>query len=121
MDSQAPTSSATDSSHILMLKCPITGCKWDYPSVFGPEQSFQLINIHISQEHVATSVPVVPPAKAPKLSPPKIDVGVDPETWQAFTIRWRQYCRGSQISREVQSLQLFECASNHLGNLLLRP
>ena len=37
-----------------------------------------------------------------------------------FTLRWEQYCKGSGISRELQPLQLLQCASDSLGTLLLQ-
>ena len=60
------------------------------------------------------------PIRAPKFEAPSIDTGVDQETWIAFTMRWEQYCKGSGISRELQSLRLFQCTTEMLGNLLLK-
>ena len=107
-------------SSTTTLTCPISDCNWRYESTFGVEQSFQLISMHVDREHAAQPQVVASTAKAPKLCPPKIDAGVDLETWQAFQIRWKQYCQGSQLSQESQSLQLFQCASEALGNLLIQ-
>ena len=110
-----------DPQQSIILKCPITDCNWRYESSFSEEQSFKLINIHVDKEHgnqqASSSVAA---SKAPKLQPPKIEAGVDCETWQAFKIRWNQYCRGSQLNEQMQSLQLFQCVSESLGNLLLK-
>ena len=84
----------------VIIKCPVTGCEWTYESMFDVEQSFRLIDIHVKQDHSQPSTPVAA-AKAPKLTPPRIDVGVTPEAWQSFQIRWKQYCRGSQIPYEL--------------------
>lgn len=113
--------SASIVSEITTLKCPISDCTWSYESPFDVAQSFKLIDYHMDKEHASPHSPATTTAttKTPKLCPPRIDVGVDPETWQAFTIRWKQYCQGSHIGVPSQSLHLFLCASEALGNLLL--
>ena len=105
-----------------VLKCPISSCEWSYESGFSDDQAnLQIINIHIDREHEKTqSHQHGTVAKAHKLIPPSVDVGIDQEEWISFTMRWKQYCRGSQMCEEMQSLQLFQCASDALGNLLLK-
>ena len=107
-------------SKTVKLECPIQGCQWQYNSGFNADQSFQIINMHVERDHAPQQQRQVAPTKAPKLIPPRIDVGIDQEAWAAFSLRWRQYCQGSNISPEIQSIQLFQCASETLGNLLLK-
>ena len=76
--------------------------------------------MHVERDHAVQQQCQVAPTKAPKLIPPRIDVGIDQEVWAVFSLRWRQYCQGSNISPETQSIQLFQCASETLGNLLLK-
>ena len=109
-----------DSSTTITLKCPVLGCSWTYESSFGAEQSFKLIDIHVGRDHATQQASVATAVAAPKLTPPTIDMGVDPETWQTFAIRWSQYCQGSQLDGPMKSLKLFQCASESLGNLLLK-
>ena len=102
------------------LKCVIPGCQWICQFSFEshPQESLRLVELHMVHAHRQQEAST---AKArTKFVPPSIDIGVDQETWVAFTIRWEQYCKGSGIPQDLQSLQLFQCASETLGNLLLR-
>ena len=110
---------STSQTSTRVLKCPMSGCQWQYESGFSEEFSFQLITMHV-KEHTVQQSNSTTIARAPKLNPPSIDAGVDQEVWQAFKLRWRQYCQASNIGEELQSLQLFDCASESLGNLLLK-
>lgn len=56
----------------------------------------------------------------PKLDRPRIDMGVDQETWDTFVRRWETFHKGSHISAEYQPTQLFQCASESLGDTLLK-
>ena len=102
------------------LKCVIPGCQWICQFSFEshPQESLRLVELHMVHAHRQKEAST---AKArTKFVPPSIDIGVDQETWVAFTIRWEQYCKGSGIPQDLQSLQLFQCTSETLGNLLLR-
>ena len=91
------------------LKCPVTGCDWEYKSSFTAEEvNFKLIDRHINMDHTSQrQEPAISAAATKKISPPDIEAGVDPETWQSFVIRWRQYVRCSKLSNEMQSFHLF--------------
>ena len=102
------------------LTCPFQGCDWSYQSMFGVDQSFQLITVHIESMHSTGPQASASSRKGPKLSPPQIDVGVDSETWRVFQVKWRQYCQGSQLREDMHSLHLFQCASEALGRLLIQ-
>jgi hypothetical protein len=103
------------------IECPITGCTWQYKSSLSQEQSIlEIIQIHIKLEHSQQVTSSSSTVKPTKINPPTIDIGVDQEEWNTFTIRWRQYCNGVNLSESLQSLQLFNCASENLGNLLLK-
>ena len=108
-----------ESTSSTILTCPLNGCNWSYQSTFAAEEvNFKLIDHHINRDHAVQQSAMVTNVK--KISPPHIDAGVDPEAWHSFTIRWSQYVRCSQLSKEMQSLHLFQCASESLGNLLLK-
>ena len=103
------------------IECPVTGCTWQYKSSLSQEQSIlEIIQIHVKLEHSPQVTTPACTAKPTKLNPPSIDIGVDQEEWNTFKIRWKQYCNGVNLSRELQSLQLFNCASENLGNLMLQ-
>ena len=41
----------------MLLKCPISNCKWQFVSPFNGEQSFHLIQIHVDKEHISQQEP----------------------------------------------------------------
>ena len=97
------------------VKCSYEGCGYitdDLP----PEIVVPLLNIH-ALEH---SQPKVAASRGPKLNRPTIDVGVDEETWNAFVRRWETFKLGSDINEQAAPTQLFQCASDALGDLLLK-
>ena len=104
-----------------ILRCVIPECSWTYQCTFNSEESsIAVIKMHMEYAHPTPSVQYsASNSRAPKFEAPSIDAGVDEETWVAFTLRWQQYCQGSSISPDLQSLRLFQCASQALGNLLL--
>ena len=105
---------------VTTLTCPFDDCNWTYNSVFGVDQSFQLVTVHIENVHSTAPRSSASTRKDPKLCPPQIDAGVDFETWRIFQVKWRQYCQGSQLREDLHSLQLFQCASDALGRLLIQ-
>ena len=100
---------------MVVVSCPATGCAYvteDLPS----DIVVQLLSIH-AIEH---SRPPVSASRGPKLNRPIIDVGVNEETWNAFLRRWETFRIGSDISDSAAPVQLFQCASEPLGDLLLK-
>ena len=114
----------TESSDDKMVKltCPMDDCQWQYDSMFSMDQNFKIVNMHFDTVHNQQAKQQVntASAQARKLTPPSIDVGIDEEEWAIFSLRWKRYCEGCEISREHQSFQLFECTSVNLGNQLLK-
>ena len=100
---------------MVIVACPSPGCTYqteDLPA----EVIVSLLNIH-ALEH---SRPQIHASKGPKLDRPIIDVGVDEETWNSFVRRWETFKLGSDISDNSAPTQLFQCASEALGDLLLK-
>ncbi len=56
----------------------------------------------------------------PKLDRPRIDIGVEQENWNTFVRRWETFRIGSKINDESAPTQLFQCASEALGDILLK-
>ena len=110
--------SEQDQKTTQILRCVIPECSWTYTCSFDSVESLAVLKMHMDYAHPTPNVQYST-SKAPKFEAPSIDAGVDQETWVAFTLRWQQYCQGSGISPELQSLRLFQCASQALGNLLL--
>ena len=104
-----------------IIDCPVTGCTWTYKSSLSQEQSIlEIIQIHVKLEHSPQVTASAATSKPTKINPPTIDIGVDQEEWNTFKVRWKQYCNAVNLSSQMESLQLFNCASEHLGNLMLQ-
>ena len=79
-----------------------------------------LLQIHTLEHKQQHEVAQPRASTAPKLSRPVIDVGVNQEAWLTFTRRWETYRIGSSITDGIAAIQLFQCASESLGDLLLK-
>ena len=100
---------------MVVVACPASGCEFrteDLPA----EVVVPILNIH-ALEHSRLPAPA---STGPKLNRPNIDMGVDEETWNAFLRRWETFKLGSGISEDAAPTQLFQCASEALGDLLLK-
>ena len=100
---------------MVVVSCPTPGCDYKTEDLTS-EVVVALLNIHA----LVHSSPAPTASRGPKLTRPTIDVGIDQETWMAFERRWNTFKTGSQISEEAAPTQLFQCASEALGDLLLR-
>lgn len=100
-----------------LLKCPVVNCSWEYASEFDNDQSLEIIKLHVSVNHVVNSSSQIKP---PKIDRPTVDIGIDQEEWNMFVARWMQFRVASEITGFSIPLQLFHCASEALGNLLLK-
>lgn len=97
------------------MKCQIKGCSFETDDL-PPEIAVRLLNIHA----LVHFQPKVPASRGPKLNRPTIDVGIDEETWNAVVLRWETFKSGSDIGELAAPTQLFQCASDTLGDLLLK-
>ena len=100
---------------MVVVSCPYDGCSYTTEDL-PPELIAKLLSIHALSHTQAQA----PSSRGPKLNRPTIDVGVDLETWNAFLRRWETFKTGSGIAEEAASTQLFQCASDALGDLLLK-
>ena len=104
---------------MVVVKCPIEGCNYqtdDQPmEIVAP-----LLNLHAIQHNQQQQPVQQVTVSAPKLQRPFIDIGVNQESWISFTRRWQTYRRGSNITDGIAAIQLFQCASEKLGDLLLK-
>ena len=80
----------------------------------------QIIKMHVDTCHAQQPHVMTESGNSPKIERPTIDVGIDEERWNAFVVRWKQFCQGSNIREHSKSLQLFQCASEKLATLLLQ-
>ena len=101
---------------MVIVACPMPGCTYKTEDL-AAEVVASLLNIHAIDHSRA---PQVAASRGPKLNRPSIDIGVDEETWNAFVRRWETFKVGSDISNDAAPMQLFQCASESLGDLLLK-
>ena len=109
-------SERTPKSKMVIVACPSPGCIYQTEHL-PAEVIVSLLNIH-ALEHSRSQIHA---SKSPKLDRPIIDVGVDDETWNSFVRRWETFKLGSDINDNSVPTQLFRCAIEALGDLLLNP
>lgn len=101
---------------MVIVKCPALGCPYE-TSDEDAQVVAALLNIHAishSQPAQTTHCP------QPKLERPRIDVGMEEEVWNGFIRRWEAFRIGSGINEHTAPMQLFQCASGTLGDLMLK-
>ena len=113
-------SESSSSKKTVKLTCPISYCQWHYDSAYDTDRSFDIINMHVEAEHSKQKSSPANIVKHPKLIPPSIDVGIGEEGWNFFVHCWKKFCEDTCSSSEMQSLQLIQCASTKIRNLLLK-
>ena len=96
---------------MVVVKCPL--CDFETEDL-DIQIVAAVLNIHAIKHTQQAS------ASQPKLERPKIDAGVEEEVWNGFVRRWEAFRVGSGISDSTASMQLFQCASESLGDLLLK-
>ena len=103
-----------------IIKCPFNDCDYATPNE-SSDIVCTLLNIH-KMIHEQQPGPSHQEAisSAPKLNRPFVDMGIDQETWLAFIRRWETFRIGSNISEGVAAIQLFQCASDKLGDMMLK-
>lgn len=98
---------------MVIVQCPLPTCTFRTSDEDATIVA-ALLNIHALSHTQA----VAPPP--PKLDRPRIDIGVEEEVWNSFLKRWETYKAGSGITETTAASHLFQCASEALGDLLLK-
>ena len=104
---------------MVVIECPIDGCSYqtsDQPI----ELVIKLLGLHEIQHQQQQQRTQPVQTKAPKMPRPHIDIGVNQESFNTFKRRWEAYRLGSCINDSMAAIQLFQCASEKLGDLLLK-
>ena len=96
------------------IPCSAPGCPYT-----TPDEDVSVVVV-LLQIHAISHQPTSAPPPGPKLNRPHIDVGVEQETWNTFVRRWETFRIGSHISDAAASTQLFQCASETLGDIILK-
>ena len=98
---------------MVIVNCPVPGCFYNTSDEDAAVVA-ALLNIH-ALTHVQASA-----APPPKLDRPRIDVGVEEEVWNNFVRRWEAFRLGSSLNETSAPSHLFQCASEALGDLMLK-
>ena len=104
---------------MISLQCPIPGCSYATPEM-SETVACALLAAHTPVHTSAFIVGAANHSSGPKLERPKIDVGINEEEWNIFTRRWDAFVIGSNLNPNSCSSQLFQCAGETLGNMLLK-
>ena len=104
---------------MVVIDCAYPGCACQ------SEDESEAVACAILQSHAFSHAVPGPyfnraPLEGPKLTRPSIDVGVSLEAWNVFTHRWQMFRQGSGINEASATAQLFQCASQSLGDSLLK-
>ena len=104
---------------MVVIDCAYPGC------AFQSEDAPEAVACAILQSHAFSHAAPGPnfnraPSEGPKLTRPSIDVGMSLEAWNVFTRRWQMFRQGSGINKASATAQLFQCASQSLGDSLLK-
>ena len=105
---------------MTILACPLPGCGFQTADV-DVIGAAAILNIHSHAHANPTLAAIAPqPKNAPKLIRPRIQHNATGEDWNAFIRRWDTFQIGSGIQDATAPGQLLECASEQLGNVVLR-
>ena len=79
----------------------------------------QLFQIHASSVHQGGGAARTPGVKA-KMEPPKLQPGVDQQTWDQFIARWEIFKTTMGVDGGTVSMWLFNCLDKDLGDKVLK-
>ena len=105
---------------MVVLKCPIHGC--NYKTQNHPcDAVCRLFDLHkVKHEKNSGTSKAVIMLNALQLIRSRVDQGISKKkTWLAFIRRWELFKTRSNISSQNASIQLFQCAHDKLGDLML--
>ena len=98
------------------IPCPIAGCEYSTRSV--PEAvAVVLLSTHAISHTASSNASNV--RSGPKLDRPKVELGISMEQWNLFVRKWNVFKTGSNIADGLDSIQLFQCAEESLGDAML--
>ena len=104
---------------MISLECPIPGCGYSTPEA-SEVVACALLAAHTPVHTAPSLMSNVGPANGPKLERPKVDIGINKEEWNIFERRWDAFVIGSRFNPDNCSSQLFQCAGEALGDMLLK-
>ena len=97
---------------MVRIQCP----RCDYETVDAEAQ----IVVELLRIHATSHAQNVAGSNQPKLERPRIDIGVEEEVWNNFMRRWEAFRIGSGIEQSTAPMQFLQCATESLGDLVLK-
>lgn len=79
-----------------------------------------LTNHNLAHQVVTNEANASGRQRGPKLDRPKVDVGIDSESWNMFVRRWETFAVGSDLDDASAPIQLLHCAGETLSEALLK-
>lgn len=102
---------------VINLPCPVPDCYYETGTT-SHIVAAALLSAHATVHSAPSHHQPTP--QVPKLDRPQIDIGLAAEEWNLFESRWKLYAKSSNIARTDRAVQLFQCASQQLGDAILR-
>ena len=99
---------------MVVVPCPVAGCSFVTLDQEPPVVA-ALLQLHATEHSAANRQ-----QNGPKLDRPGIEAGVDEESWNSFERLWDAYRAGSQIPDSAATIQLLQCASKELADLIYK-
>ena len=97
------------------ILCPIAVCEYSTGSV--PEAvAVVLLSTHAISHTASSNASNV--RRGPKLDRPKVELGISMEQWNLFVRKWNVFKTGTDIADGLDSIQLFQCAEESLGDAM---
>lgn len=103
---------------MVIVSCPHPGCGFATEDLDIAVVA-TLVQIH-AVSHNVHPINVRNATSGPKLDRPRVDTGINQETWNTFLRRWEAFRIGSGIEDSMAPVQLLQCASDELSEMLLR-
>ena len=108
----------------MIVSCAFPGCDFQTEDV-SESIACVILQSHAFSHASAAAKPAVDDlpmrnVKGPTLDRPHVDVGVSLEEWNIFVRRWDVFRQGSGFDVASASPQLFQCASQALGDTMLK-
>ena len=107
------------------IRCTDNVCEYTTTSQV-PDETDLDIKVRLLEVHQATVHPQggagavrVPGVKA-KMDAPKLQLGVDQQTWDQFTSRWKIFKATMGVEGGTASMWLFNCLDRDLGDEVLK-
>ena len=106
---------------MVVVKCSVPDCEFASDDVSEALAIALLSNHALAHQLPSTNgTRVSAPSTGPKLERPKVDVGITDEEWNVFIRRWNVFKDGSLIDDASAPAQLFQCATQELGDSILK-